>query len=83
MGRFYFCAIDTGLAFRSRRFGLLKLGIVDRTPNPLGNDGHLQVGDIPSGKRVNDGMNDCRRRTGVACLGAAFDAQQVRQRGTE
>jgi len=54
-------------------------GLIDRLPNALGGQGHLQALDTERFERVADGVDDGRWRRDGACLADAFHAQRVVQ----
>src|SRR2546428_4178426 len=61
--------------------GPITVASVDRTPDALRRDGHVEVFDAEFGERVDDRVDDGAERRRRAAFAAAAQAERVRRRG--
>src|SRR5262245_61637781 len=59
----------------------IALASVDRAPDPLRGDGHVEMFDAEFGERVDDRVDDRAERRRRATFAAAAQAERVRRRG--
>src|SRR5499426_2235054 len=59
----------------------MRLASVDRAPDALRRDGHVEVLDAELGERVDDRVDDRAERRRRAAFAAAAQAERVRRRG--
>ena len=65
------------VARRHHSKGVVRLGILDHLPDPLGGRRHLDVGHAIIRQRVDDGVHHRGERAGATRLAAAFDAERI------
>src|SRR5215467_6355884 len=77
----YAAISSTGIRRWPEATSPITVASVNRTPDALRRDGHVEVLDAEFGERVDDGVDDRAERRRRAPFAAAAQPERVRRRG--